>query len=213
MALSLLAGRTATRLEPGFPDKKPGHDLAAALAALQGGIDYLKAPVEEHVKAEAAKVAEADRLARAAAEERAAKLEAEAAISAQASKALLSERERSIAVLRELAEQTDAQLLEVRAAKSAAEQELARARAELEQLAEARLKLEQDLRAERTKPAPAPIQIQPLKPEKIDFEPIRRADGLLARVVLRAKGYEDVTVHVVRGEDNRMRQLKIGESK
>lgn len=57
---------------------------------------------------------------------------------------------------------------------------------------------------------PARIVIQPpVKPEKIDFEYHRAANGLLNSVVLKAAGYDDVAIDIVRGGDNRMKQLKV----
>ena len=47
------------------------------------------------------------------------------------------------------------------------------------------------------------------KPENVDFVFHRQVNGLLSRVILKAEGFHDVAVDVIRGADNRMRTLKV----
>lgn len=67
-------------------------------------------------------------------------------------------------------------------------------------------------RVARTASAPQLIAQPPISPESISLGPLRGGDGLLRRVVLKADGYDDVAIDIVRGVDNRMVELKLGAS-
>ncbi len=91
-------------------------------------------------------------------------------------------------------------------------------RGELDSTHQVVQRLTGELKTERSRPAPpAPVRQpaprviteRPVPPEKIEFEYRRNFSGLLSSVTMRAEGYEDATVDIVRGLDNRMQQLQL----
>lgn len=97
------------------------------------------------------------------------------------------------------------------------EEETGRLRAETEQLRETSSQLQaENVRLTQAlavvPPAQRPVVSQPpvpVNPADIQFVYQRHENGLLRHVVLRANGFNDVTIDIDRGPDNRMRKLKV----
>jgi chromosome segregation ATPase len=168
--------------------KKAADEAAAAEAARQE-----RAQVQERLNA-----IETQRAADILAHEERGRAHAQELSSLQAN---MAEVRTSAARLREELIARDAEAAELRAASARAAEEYARA------LEAARAATQA---AEARAAAPRVVYEPAARPEKIDFEYHRGANGLLARVVLKAQGYEDVAIDIERGADNRMRNLKIG---
>lgn len=211
--MSLLTG-TATpstvrplRLAQEAPKPDRTGDL---IDVMKGTLEYLKTPAEERAKREAAELVEQERAkhAESAIAERG-RFDAELAQARAAANA----RETDVANLRKLLTEVGESSERVREEsvqlRAAYEQELA-VRTEAQRLAEEHRQAFEALRAVPPKvirePAPAPT----LAPEDISFGIVKGASGLLNRVVLKAKGYDDVAIDIHRGADNRIRDLKTG---
>lgn len=127
--------------------------------------------------------------------------------SAETAEALKVEHRAALGRVREtLGESMDqADTLRLDLARKASEAETLR-RENAEALEAHRLALE----AERAKPPQIVTTIvPPPPPAQIAFDTQRTPNGLLRSVVLRAEGYQEVTIDIERGPDNRMRQLKV----
>lgn len=110
--------------------------------------------------------------------------------------------------LRKLLRESDDDAVELRTAIVGHEREIALLKEAGEK---ARVGFDESLTAANNK-APQVITKLPVKPENIDFVYHREMNGLLSRVILKAEGYGDVEVGIVRGADGRMHHLKIGET-
>lgn len=157
---------------------------------------------------EAARVAEeSERAARVRMEERLGSIEAQRAVDLQQ------------------LEQTQASMAELRASGDRLRAELTARDAEAQQLREASARAAEEYtraladataatqRAASIEAQPKLIYQPPVKPEAINFEYHKDLNGYLTRVVLKAEGYEDVAVDIIRDGANRMRDLKIGGRK
>jgi hypothetical protein len=214
MAGSLLTGRFGVAGQRQVPaEPKPDH-AGESLEVMKGILEYLKTEPAERAKREAGPLIEQERtrLTEAARVERE-RYEAEISDARAAAAA----READAAGLRKLLLEVDGSSERIRGEseqlRAAYERELA-ASTEARRLAEEhRLALEA-LRAAPPQVVRGHVPAPTLAPEDISFSLVKGpSSGLLNRVVLKAKGYEDVEIDIVRGADNRMRDLKIGGNK
>lgn len=203
------------RLQMAEPARDPRED--AVLRAAGERLLLNMASMAEEAKTEAqseARRATEEQAARAKVEERLAEVEAHHARLTGELEAANAEMRRqatelqgSIGELRASSEHLRSELLAKDAEATTLREEAARAAAQHRKaLEEATAAIAAAAAASRS---PEMIYQAPVKPEKVDFEYRRGVDGLLKSVVLKAAGYDDVTVDIERGGDNRMRQLKV----
>lgn len=203
--LSLLTGRMTARPTVAPSSRPTPLDvLTEAVRVLADGqkstLDYLRMEPEARAKKEAAELL--DRANQETAQERTAREAAEANAAR-----IQAEYETALRKQKEAAQQ-------MREIIAAAEDEAARLRADLASRTGEIERLQAEIQAKpmpQPEPQPAPVANTPaaLKPEDIQFEYRRHANGLLARVVMKAKGYQDVAIDIERGADNLMRNLRV----
>lgn len=219
--MSLLSGvRTMGRPAAARPDPRNDPAVRAAGEHLLLGLVEISEKAKAKATAEAAGAAAA-RAERAEIAERMGKLETERAAERQASEAAAAAHRQALeAMQKSMAEQStsverlraellekDAETAELRRAAQRAADDYAQALKDSKAAAIAAAE------AAARNVEPRVIYQPAVKPEAIDFEILKDPNGLLRRVVLKAKGYEDVAVDIERGADNRMRNLKIGSKK
>lgn len=208
------------RITPGIHRDAPSA-LKRDLEEVKAGVAYLKKPPEEQARLAAQPAIEQAKrekaaIAQAAAAERA-RLEAahRAETEARARERELERAEvrgqieaQDLAYGRLRSEHETLRTTATQAAETHARELAARDQALSEMTAAAAAReaahqaaLEQALRA------------TPKRPEKVDFEYRWTPNRLLKAVVLKADGYNDVVVNILRGADDRMHRLKIGDDR
>lgn len=203
--LSLLTGQPAPPRAP-KPAPKPDR-LDVLTEQMSGMLTYLHTDAKKRAQAEAQPIVEATQRETAAQIEA---MKAESATALQSAQSAIAERESQLTQLRELLNETDTNTAGLQKELRQRTRELSKmnkAMAAREQAAAAQIA---DLTARlETMPAvqPASEPAPPLKPEQIQFDWQRGGSGLVNSVVLRADGYDDVTINVERFPDNRIRNL------
>lgn len=187
----------AVSLEPRVPAET---ETIKAIKALHNDVAYLKVEPQERAKREAQPLIEAERAERT-------RLEAEGKARADvAAAAHAAETTRLRDLLREADIQTETAHREasVRDARILETERLAQETAERHR---------QELEAARRERQPLPAILAPVPPpmpapEEIEFEPHKDTNGLLRALLIKSPGYSPLLVEVMRGADNRMRNLK-----
>lgn len=205
--LSLLSGgRVVARLPESEPQPKPEDPREKALEA---AVDYLRTDAAERARREAEPILEAERkkmqaeldqirlTARKETENAAARLQKTESELTKLRANYGENMDQYAALQRELDERTTA--LQAAQDKAAAAERQA-----MEQIQELNAKLA------AIPPAPAaPVKEPPLRADQIEMNWNRDGAGLIHSVVLKAAGYDDVTVNVERFPDNRIRALNV----
>lgn len=197
--------------------KEPAVDpTTELLQRMQGTLEYLRLEPAERAKKEAEPLIELERNERAIVEQRAlettAAMEKSAREAAAALEIARTEHLNTTTGLRSLLGETQDVAAQLRAdlARSSATTEEFRQQAEKTSNAHHQALVALAAAEEKAKAAariPAPQVVPPLKSADITLDAIMATDGLLQRVVLKAKGYDDVAIDIERDGANSLKTL------